>query len=747
MTRTSTQGRFGAAFICFWLAAGCSARPPSDGGNGGAGGSATPDLAAPGGSGGSGGNGGGGNGGSGGGGAGGSGGGGGSGGAGDMATAPACAPAGATDIIVASGPGASPSASQTITVDGTGSGRVFDGIGAISGGGGNSRLLFDYAEPYRSQILDYLFKPDYGAALQIFKVEIGGDMNSTDGAEASHMHSANDLACNRGYEWWLMKEAKKRNPAIKLYGLAWGAPGWIGNGSFWSQDMINYLLKWLQCAQTNGLSIDYLGGWNERGSDNSWFEKLHAALQSNGFASVKVVGTDNDWTVADDMTNDATFKGAIDILGAHYPCGGDGADATTCTSSDNARNVGKPLWASENGSQDYNSGAPAMIRAITRGYLDAQMTAYINWPLVAALAPNLPWPTMGLALCSEPWSGEYALGKQLWVSAQVTQFTQPGWTFLDSASGYFGGDRANGSFVSLRAPATTSGGDYSILIETTKAANPQTVSFKVSGLSMGAVHIWATDLNATNDGDNFVHGADVMPDSNGAFWVTLVPDYIYTLSTTSGQCRGQTTGAAHAPLTLPHNESFEGPPVGSLAPLLGDQDGSFEIATCGGGRTGQCYRQMTPVSPIGWATPHNAYSLLGTTDWSDYTISVDVMFEQSGSAEVIGRFGARDYYNIGWIDAYYLSVTDGGAWSILRNASKDGNFVTLANGNVSALGLNKWHTIALGMKGSALTASIDGNQVGSANDGTYKAGPAGISAGAPTSSWLNVQYDNLSITP
>lgn len=32
------------------------------------------------------------------------------------------------------------------------------------------------------------------------------------------MHSADDLDYNRGYEWWLMQEAKQRNPDIKLYG-------------------------------------------------------------------------------------------------------------------------------------------------------------------------------------------------------------------------------------------------------------------------------------------------------------------------------------------------------------------------------------------------------------------------------------------------------------------------------------------------------------------------------------------------
>uniref|UniRef100_A0A8C2T8K5 Glycosyl hydrolase family 59 catalytic domain-containing protein n=1 Tax=Coturnix japonica TaxID=93934 RepID=A0A8C2T8K5_COTJA len=42
--------------------------------------------------------------------------------------------------------------------DAAGLGREFDGIGAISGGGATSRLLVNYQEPYRSQILDYLFK-------------------------------------------------------------------------------------------------------------------------------------------------------------------------------------------------------------------------------------------------------------------------------------------------------------------------------------------------------------------------------------------------------------------------------------------------------------------------------------------------------------------------------------------------------------------------------------------------------------
>lgn len=34
-------------------------------------------------------------------------------------------------------------------------------------------------------------------------------MIRAEGSESSHMHNRDDLNLNRGYEWWLMREAKK----------------------------------------------------------------------------------------------------------------------------------------------------------------------------------------------------------------------------------------------------------------------------------------------------------------------------------------------------------------------------------------------------------------------------------------------------------------------------------------------------------------------------------------------------------
>lgn len=51
-----------------------------------------------------------------------------------------------------------------------------------------------------------------------------------------------------------------------------------------------------------------------------------------------------------------------------------------------------------------------------------------------------PFATTGLMVAGQPWSGNYSVGKETWVTAQVTQFVQPGWQFLDGA-----GDAGDGN--------------------------------------------------------------------------------------------------------------------------------------------------------------------------------------------------------------------------------------------------------------------------------------------------------------
>jgi O-glycosyl hydrolase len=628
-------------------------------------------------------------------------------------------------------------ATTTINVNGGIVGRTFDGVGAISGGGGNSRLLVDYPEPQRGQILDYLFKPNYGAAVQLLKLEIGGDANSTDGSEPSHEHVRGDINCNVGYEFWLGEQALSRNPNIKIVALPWTAPGWIGGGNFWSQDMIDYDVAWLNCAKGHGITVNYIGGWNERGHDSGWYKSLRTGLNNAGYGSVQIVGDDSGWGMADEFAGDATLKNAVGVLGNHYVCGYL-SQADSCSTTSNARSSGKPLWASEFGSQDDMTGVVPFIRTVNRGYLDAEISGYMNWPLIAAITPNLPYATVGLMDAGSPWSGAYRVGRNLWANAHYAQFTQPGWKYLNSsASGYLGGNRANGSYVSLKSPNNT---DYTTVYETSGTTSTQTVNVTVSGgLSTGTVHVWSTDMGSNNSNDWFVRQADIAP-SGGAYSLTMQPNRIYTLSTTSGQGKGTAASPAAHGLALPYSDNFDGYAVRKQPRYTEDMQGSFETRACAAGRSGTCLQQVAPQRPINWQDDSDAFTLFGDSNWTNYTVSLDVNMQQAGTVTLLGRANVQNRPQNRQA-AYQLRIANTGGWSIVRHSNTNTD-TTLASGTRAALGLNTWHNLKLGFSGGQITATVDGTDVGTASDFTYGGGQAGVGVVG----YQTDQFDNLTVT-
>jgi len=639
---------------------------------------------------------------------------------------------------------------QTIAVDASSAGRIFDGVGAISGGGGNSRLLIDYPEPQRSQVLDYLFKPNYGANIQIFKVEIGADMDSTDGAESSHMHTAADQNYNRGYEWWLMEQAKARNPNIKFAALAWGAPAWVGNGNYWSQEMIDYIIKWLQHAQSDHhLTIDYLGGRNEHGYNVEWYKQLKAALRANGLGSIKVIASDDWernklWNIASEMRKDPAVNDAIDIVGVHGP--GWGGYPTP-----DALALNKPLWDSE-GHFDQKPGSNEMARNINRNYAAGRVTATVFWPIISAMYDNLPYDDIGLIKSNQPWSGHYVVTPSVWVMAHTAQFTVPGWKYLDSASGFFSADTtgAHGSYVALRSPDRK---DFSLIIETVQCKSPETARFTIAGFPRRKLHLWTTDLTSSDPAQWFVKQTDIVA-VNGKFSLDLQPGRMVTVTTTTGQARGDAVPPASAPFNLPYADNFKSYPTGRLAKYFSDMYGAFETAPCDGGRSGTCLSQLVPREPIAWKrTDNRPFTILGNLDWPDYTVSTDVLFEQPGSADLIGRLTGMSGSDIP--NSYVLRVADTGAWSLRRTSTAQDKLtrqsdLVLAAGTIDPLGVKQWHRISLAFNGSSIVPQIDGKPVtiygkpmNAVTDATYAKGMVGLGA-------LNyglVQFDNFQIAP
>ena len=102
-----------------------------------------------------------------------------------------------------------------------------EAVNAGLSAGAGTRLLVDYPPEQRGYVLDYLFKPSFGASLQVLKLEIGGTGDSTTGTEDSHERTRGDINMTFGYELWFAEEALARNEEIVLYGLAWTFPQWV----------------------------------------------------------------------------------------------------------------------------------------------------------------------------------------------------------------------------------------------------------------------------------------------------------------------------------------------------------------------------------------------------------------------------------------------------------------------------------------------------------------------------------------
>jgi hypothetical protein len=531
----------------------------------------------------------------------------------------------------------SPAKGKVVTrlvLDGKGAGRSFEGVGGLSAGA-TSRFLMDYPEPYRSQILDYLFKPFYGASLQHLKVEIGGDTNSTWGSEPSHMHSRGDLNFNRGYEWWLMQEARKRNPHIFIDLLPWGAPGWIGDHHFYSQDMIDYDLKFINGAHdVYGVDVNYVGIWNETRYSRDWIKQLKKAVMANNAAhglNTLVVAADRfDWQLAAEMNADPELMKAVDVIGVHYPEG--------YVSNEEAKNLTRngayvPLWDSEDAYLVHpESQAAEMAHMLNRAYLVGKMTKLTHCTTVTGF-PAFINDREGFLETASPWSGHYDVLPSLWATAHTTQFAQPGWQYIDSAIGYLhdANGKEVGTYVTLKAPNSK---DYSIIIETADATSDLPFAFELkNGLSAGTVHVWQSNIK---DDKYFLQEADLPAGSSHS--LTLQAASIYSLTTTAGQQKGNAgTPPSDKAFPFPFSNDFENDTIDKAPKYFVGEEGSFETANCSG-RPGKCMVQKVDQPPIAWGGGLNTrfpFTFLGdevtSQAWTDYDVSADVMLEEIGS--------------------------------------------------------------------------------------------------------------------
>jgi galactosylceramidase len=643
---------------------------------------------------------------------------------------------------------------QTLTLDASTPGKIFEGVGAVSGGGATSVLLKDYPEPQRTQILDILFKPNFAASMQTLYLEVGGDGNSTQGSEPSHMHTRNDENYNRGYEWWLMAEAKQRNPALTLDACAWGCPGWIGNGNFWSQDMCDYYAKWIKGAkQYHGLDINAIGCRNERGTVTSWVKLFRKTLDANGLPKVRIHGFDNPgnekmWDWIHELDTDNDLASSIDIVSNHCLTDVPQPPAITATIA----RAGKPIWDTEehiyDGDVKYADDFACALGAahqFNTNYIEQGATKIVNWYLVGSTYPIEPYYQQPPAMfASSPWSGHYALKPIIWSYAHYGQFTKIGWRYVNGGCANLS---AGGTAVTLKSDT----GDYSIIAETASATAPQRVSFKLTaGLSTHALCVWRTTRDS-----QFSRQPDITPTSDGTFTFTFDPGAIYSLSTTTGQQKGEFTNIPpEKPFPFPYFENFAHYPqpkrFGYLPHFTADIAGVFELADPPNrpDHTGHCLRQVIDHKAQSWAPEWKPYTILGDPNWTDYEISSDIFFDDAGWAGVMGRVTSTGN---GWEDApdaYYARLYADGTcslWIASQHIKSKSHDRPLATGGVKKWNPAAWHNLMLRFAGAKISLLVDGTTIITTEDHQRSAGMAGLITGGDGDARNSALFDNLLI--
>jgi len=655
---------------------------------------------------------------------------------------------------------------------------VWDGVGA-SFTGASARLLRDYAEPFRTSALDALFSPSAapstsaswkGAALQILRLEVGGDANSDGaGSAPAPAHAAGDAPlATRGWAWWLASEAARRNPGVKVMLVPIGWPAFLkagdpgasspfadpaGTASFVANSAALF-------AAQSGATVGYVGLWASPLADVAalaplvvYAVALRAALDSAGLSGTKIVCADStrDWNclAAVDASSPATYNAQLAaVVGV---VGNAGRPPNRISGA----GVAQPVWVTS--AYSAYQGAPQITTAYgaiatSNEWMEIIVNASLGGSsrlptgfILPFGATGTPYGTpnwhYGLIQANQPASGSWYATVATWAVAAVTQFVPAdgSWRLLPAGSGT-GNLDLGGYLVSFYAPATrefviVAQKYYDIAGYQGRTVADESATFELEGAlasgSVASVDVWRSCLSTYLDKSDWVlfeHVGSVAV-SNNAFTVQLQQGCLYSIANTRPASSAPWLGcadlnceitppppAAAGAQSMSFTDAASCPWEGGPGRLMIDVNGAFECTT-DDAALGPCLRQTavgTPISPFGDTRPH---SLTGDLDATDTAISVDVAVSAGNEALLGARIssGTTAVSNPGEMNVargFWLRIAPRrGAvdWAVVAGLDAGSYGAPVASGSVATGGADltgTWLTVRLQVRGTRAVGSL-----------------------------------------
>ncbi len=423
------------------------------------------------------------------------------------------------------------------------------------------------------------------------------------------------------------------------------------------------------------------------------------------------------------MEEDKELQKVVDVINAHTTA------FIKFFTPPAAMKLDIPLWDGEAHAYGGDWYAAAEHARFNRAYVYGKITKMISWSLISSYYDYLIVPGSGPMKANTPWSGYYEVQPPIWIMAHTNQFAKPGWRYIDSACKGFGHGpefmREGFSVTALKSDKTN---DYSIIIETMDAKEPQKVRFKVSEeLSKSTLHVWRSAFKKQE-----FEKAGEIDVKNGEFEIFIFPDAMYSLTTTTGQTKGVSSNPVPEKLNFPfpYKTDFEQDGFYKSPRYFSDQHGTFEIVENPKGK-GKCLMQKMPVQGIQWRGYNYPQTVIGDLDWKDYIVSIDVMLPDTGSVNLWGRMNS---FGSSWdFQGYVFEIEHNGKWQLKERQHH------LASGQLK-IDLKKWNTLSMTFYNDSIAVGFNKKTLVKIKDNTHKNGVVALGTG-----WNIALFDNLKI--